>query len=241
MVDAIVAELAATTGTEVRTGAPVSALHRSREGWVLDTPQGAVEADGVLLAVPSFVAGPLLAPHVPVAASMLDGIGYASVALVTLAYPDEALVEPLRGSGYLVPAGEGCMSTACTFTSVKWAQVEWPHHAVFRVSVGRWGDSRHQGLSDAELVSAVHGELVQALGLADEPERWRVSRWPRSFPQYEVGHLDRVAGIESSVAGLGAVFLAGAAYRGLGIPACIASGQRAAALVVDALGGRGEE
>jgi oxygen-dependent protoporphyrinogen oxidase len=220
---------------ELRTGTPVTALQRRSTGWVLVTPSGTLRADGVLLTVPAFVAGPLLAPHAPRAAAILAAINYADVALVTLAYHGEA---NLAGSGYLVPAGEGRMTTACTFTSIKWAQVARRDQAIFRISVGRWGDSRHRDLSDAELVDVVRAELAEALGVTGQPFATRVSRWPRSFPQYEVGHTERVARIEAELPA--GVAVAGAAYRGVGIPACIAGAQWAAAALLSDLRSAGE-
>lgn len=240
IVDALADRLLAG-GAELRTAAPVSVMSRIAGGWSLATAQGALRADGVLLAVPGFVAAQLLYPHLPDAARLLGGINYASVGLVTLAYPEGAVSRPLEGTGFLVPAGEGRITSACTFTSRKWPQVSWRDHVIFRASVGRWGDSRHQVLGNAELVSVVHSELTQALGLRSRPVQWRVSRWPRSFPQYELGHLGRVARVEAEVAGLGTVALAGAAYRGLGIPACIAGAQRAAGTLMAALAGNGGE
>ncbi len=220
---------------ELRTGAPVTALQRTPIGWTVVTPTVSLQTDAVLLAVPAFVAGPLMATNAPLAADLLGAINYADIALVTLAYPGEA---DLVGSGYLVPAGEGRMTTACTFTSIKWAQVARRDQTIFRISVGRWGDSRHRGLSDAGLVGVVRAELAEALGITGQPFATRVSRWPRSFPQYEVGHLERVARIEAELPP--GVALAGAAYRGVGIPSCIADAQRAAALLLSELRPAGE-
>ncbi|MGH9063061.1 MAG: protoporphyrinogen oxidase, partial [Acidimicrobiales bacterium] len=231
VVGALERELAAR-GVELLTRSPVGGLDRGPGAWLLSTPEGPVEADAVVLAVPAFVAAPLLAPHAPGAAGRLEAIGYASVSLVTLWYPASALARPLRGSGYLVPAGEGRLTTACTFMSSKWPHLARPDQLLFRVSAGRWGDDRHLELSDEELATTAHRELAAAVGVQGPgPRRWRVARWPRSFPQYEVGHLDLVDQVEDDLARLPGLAVAGAAYRGLGIPACIAQGQRAARAV----------
>lgn len=238
---------------DLRTATPVTGLHASpgrsahrraeRAGdrigqrWVLETPSESVEVDGILLAVPAFVAGAVLGDHFPEAAAQLAAIHYASVAMVTLAYPLQA---GLPGSGYLVPAGlEGRMTTACTFASRKWAHLSNPQRAIFRASVGRWGDRRHEEMDDAALLAVVRAELAEVLDLRGEPVGARVNRWPRSFPQYEVGHAERIARIEADLAG-SRVGIAGAAYRGIGIPACIGGAQVAARGLLRALAAAGE-
>jgi oxygen-dependent protoporphyrinogen oxidase len=107
---------------------------------------------------------------------------------------------------------------------------------MLRASTGRDGDDRALDMADEELVAAVHAELAPLLGLSAPPSETIVRRWPHSFPQYRVGHLSAVAQLEEAVGRLPGVVLAGAAYRGLGIPACIAQGQEAAARVTAHLG-----
>lgn len=221
---------------QLRTGCPVQGLERTGDRWVLGTPSGPVAADGVILAVPSFAAAPLVAPHAAAAGRRLAGIEYASVSLVSMSYPAYAIPGPLDGSGYLVPAGEGRLTTACTWTSSKWPHLARPGQVLLRVSTGRWGDDRHAGLDDDALVAAAHRELVAALGIgAAAPQGWRVERWPRSFPQYRVGHGALVAEIEADLQTRPPLALAGAAYQGIGIPSCIAQGRRAALAVLAAV------
>jgi oxygen-dependent protoporphyrinogen oxidase len=103
---------------------------------------------------------------------------------------------------------------------------------ILRVSVGRDGDTRALQLADDKLVDGLNVELGEAIGVAGRPAAWRVSRWPSAFPQYDVGHLDRVDRIEQALASdVPELAVAGSSYRGSGIPACIASGRRAAAMV----------
>jgi oxygen-dependent protoporphyrinogen oxidase len=91
-------------------------------------------------------------------------------------------------------------------------------------------------MAEEELAAAVHAELAPLLGLSAPPTETVVHRWPYSFPQYNAGHLSQVARLEEAAVRLPGVVLAGAAYRGLGIPACIAQGQEAAAKVTAHLG-----
>jgi oxygen-dependent protoporphyrinogen oxidase len=165
----------------------------------------------------------------PDAATELRAVDAASVALAVLVYPDSACSRPLSGTGFLVPATEGRLLTACSFASAKWPHWAAPGDVVLRASAGRWGDERALALPDDEVAARLHEELAAALGLVGPPHTTRVTRWERAFPQYRPGHLDRVARVEAALArDLPGVTVAGAAYRGVGIAACVAQGRDAA-------------
>ncbi|MGQ0615930.1 MAG: protoporphyrinogen oxidase [Acidimicrobiia bacterium] len=225
LVHALVGALAAA-GARVCTGSPVVDL-------------GALDADAVVVALPAHLAAPLAArAGARSAADRLASVPYASVAVVTLAYSAEAVDRALDASGFLVPRTEGMLVTA-----VSWATSKWPHltpddgRVIVRASAGRLGDERIAGLDDRALVDAVHRELTATMDVTTRPDEVRVSRWDRSFPQYGLGHLDLVDEVESDVAEqLPTVVLAGAAFRGLGVPACIRDGRRGARAAVRALG-----
>lgn len=225
LVDALLAALAAH-GARVCTGSPVIDL-------------GALDADAVVVAIPAYRAAPLVArAGAGAAGDRLASMPYASVALVTLAYPADAVDRALDASGFLVPRTEGLLVTA-----VSWATSKWPHlrpddgRVIVRASAGRLGDERIASLDDRALVDAVHTVLTSTMAVTTHPDEVRVSRWERSFPQYQRGHLDLVDEIESDVSErLPRVVLAGAAFRGLGVPACIRHGRRGARTAVRALG-----
>src|SRR5207244_5681388 len=139
---------------EQRAGAPVEKLGRADGRWQLSTPQGPAVADAVILAVPSFVAADLVAPHLPATASELDAIEHASVVLVTLAFPAAAVPMTPGVSGFLVPRVDGRLMTACTWVSAKWPHLRRPGQATLRVSAGRWGGERAPDPGDDELVRA---------------------------------------------------------------------------------------
>ncbi|HEX2575503.1 MAG TPA: FAD-dependent oxidoreductase, partial [Aquihabitans sp.] len=144
---------------------------------------------------------------------------------------DEGVVATEPGvSGCLVPRDQGLLVTAVSYATSKWAQLRDPERddALLRVSAGRAGDDRHLDLDDADLTDQVLDDLDRIVGLGAAPTEARVGRWPRSFPQYAPGHLDRVASAEASLEGT-PIALAGAALRGVGVPACIRSGEEAAA------------
>jgi oxygen-dependent protoporphyrinogen oxidase len=214
---------------EVVTSRLVRRLERTSSGWRVihgaTVDERATEADAVVLAVPAQPAARLLADCAPVAASELAAIDYASVAIITLAYP-AASMPPLVGSGYLVPAQPGRPVKAVTFTSSKWSHLH-GDVAVVRASIGRYGDVDELQRDDEDLVTAVRRELATTVGIHAEPVATRVSRWGGGLPQYTVGHLDRVQRIRSVVAAVHGLAVCGAAYDGIGVPACIASARRA--------------
>ncbi len=226
----------------------VETIARTGRGWALGI-RGAGEAvvDGVVLSTPAGPAAALLEPHDAEAAGILRTLDYASVAVVTLAYPAVALGDDLFGTGLLVPHGtplprgleveaapggkrrETFVVTACTYLWAKWPHLGRPAVRLVRASVGHAGDTRHREMSDDALVRRVVQELSVLVGATGEPSGAMVTRWDDALPQYRVHHLLRVSSVEAAVRRLGGVVVAGAAYHGVGVPACIGSGRAAAA------------
>ncbi|MEU1078407.1 MULTISPECIES: protoporphyrinogen oxidase [unclassified Streptomyces] len=228
-----VADAVRAKGGLIRTGTPVRALTRTADGWLVrtDSPEApAIEADGVVLASPARSASALLAAESPSAAAELAGVEYASMALVTLAFRRADLEHLERGSGFLVPSVEGRAIKASTFSSYKWQWVtdRAPDLFVLRTSIGRYGEEEHLERDDADLVAMSLKDLGEAVGLAARPVATEVTRWTGGLPQYPVGHLARVARVRDAVAKLPGLRVCGAAYDGVGIPACVAGGRRAA-------------
>ncbi|MEV4891937.1 protoporphyrinogen oxidase [Nonomuraea sp. NPDC055795] len=230
--------VAKACGADIRTGVTVRELRRTESGWQLVTgpvprPE-VIEADAVILAVPAAPAARLLREEVPKAAAELARIEYASMAIVTLAYTLDAFPELPTGSGYLVPPVEGRPVKAVTFSSVKW-----PHLSddllIVRCSVGRIGEEHLLQRADSELVSLATAEMAEVMGVRGLPVDTRVTRWGGALPQYNVGHLDRVARVRAAVAVQPGLAVCGAAYDGLGIPACVATARTAAARILGEL------
>lgn len=223
-------------GIEVRTSAPVRAIRRERDQWIVSTgPVGDVveeHADAVVVAAPAAPAARLLASVAPEAAFDLGGIDYASMAIVTAALPADGFVEPLASSGFLVPPIDTTYIKAATYSSVKWpwlAEQIGPETVIVRCSVGRGGESALLRARDADVAALALADVRQATGFEGEPIDVHVQRWGGALPQYEVGHLERVAAIEHAIADVPALELCGAAYKGVGIPAVIASAEQAVA------------
>jgi len=221
-----VATAVAARGGELRCGVTVSELVADGERWRVDGDS----FDGVVLACPARVASNLLYKLDTPIALTLSAIPTADVALLTLAVPSERWPERLRGlSGYLVPKPQQRLVTAVSFGSQKWAHWADDDQQILRVSLGRDGLAALH-LTDDQLLADALDELHVHLGFDVQPTAVRVSRWPKAFPQYRPHHGATLAAAERTLApGLS---LAGASYHGIGIPACIRSGQLAAAMLL---------
>lgn len=225
-------------GVDIVTGAEVTRLQRSlahRGSWQLDVEIDGLneprQADAVVLAAPAPVTAALLGDLTPAASQALAGIEYASMALVTYAFPAELTDRLPQGTGFLVPPIDGRTIKASTFSSVKWPWLAEaaPDVTYVRVSLGRHGESAVLERSDDDLARAGLADLEAALGIRlPTPLDTHVQRWDAGLPQYALGHLDRVAGIEDDVAELPGVEIVGAALGGVGIPACVATARGAA-------------
>ena len=220
---------------DVRYDSAVETVGRDGKRLRLVTRSGEVGADAVVLAAPAGATARQVAALAPAAAEALASIPYASVAVVALAYPSSAGAPPQRGSGVLVPRAEQKTISACTWYSTKWPASSPPDGFILRAVVGRSGRHPALDLDDSDLVAAIHEDLARMLGLTEGPRSHLVTRWDDALPQYVVGHLDRVTGAELALAQQGPLFLAGAGYRGSGIPDSIRGANEAAIAVANAL------
>jgi len=239
----LVPAVSAASAADLRTGAMIRVIERTAQGWRLTAGSAHdpryEEADAVVLALPAAPASRLLAglPGAAAAAAGLAEVATASMAIVTLAFPDTAFPAALSGSGYLVPAVDGRAVKAVTFSTVKWPHLRAaaPGLQIIRCSVGRIGEETLLHRDDADLAELARAELAEATGVRGRPAAARVTRWGGALPQYTVGHLGRVATIRESVAGQPGLAVCGAVYDGVGIPACIASARAAASRIASYL------
>ncbi len=242
LVGALVDRLTAA-GVSVATGSPVARIERDGDGWlvhVADTggASSPVRADAVVLAVPAHVAADLVAPHAPDAGRSLAGWRQASVVLATFAYDRTDLAVDPDQSGFLVGRSEGLLMTACSFAGSKWAQLDHPDRTLLRVSCGRIDDERPAALDDDALVAALRADLTTTLGVEAPPTAVRLGRFDRSLVQFPVGHVDRLAAVDAALADAApGLLVAGAIRHGVGIPACVRSGDDAATRATERVAG----
>ena len=227
-------------GASIRTGVEVIAVEpRPRGGFTLVLDDGAnVGADAVILAAPAPATARIVQALDRELSELLALIAYVSAATVSLAFRARDLPRPVAGYGYVVPRVEGSDVVACTIASNKWPGRAPEGHALLRVyfRARDGGDITREG--DDALVRAARRELESTYGVTAPPALVRVGRWPSALPQYTRGHGARVARIRDRLLRHPGLFVAGAAYTGVGIPDCIASGEAVAdAAVVVAAGG----
>ncbi|MBN1611797.1 MAG: protoporphyrinogen oxidase [Polyangiaceae bacterium] len=226
LVDALAARLPEGA---IRLGVPVTGLEAGGAGrrWTLRLKDGTcVTTDRVVLALPAHGAARLVPD--PILSELLSGIVYLSTATVFVGLDRAEVQHPLKGVGFMVPHGQGRL-LAATWVSSKWAGRAGEGTALVRAFIGgaREADLVDRS-SDDELVALTFDELTRWMGPLGEPRLARVYRYPSSNPQPLVGHLARMERIRTRLENLEGIYLAGAAYEGVGIPDCVRQGQRAA-------------
>lgn len=233
--DAIVASLPAErlhAGTGVATMAECGAGCGARAGsgaYALHLSDGSrIVADAVVLATPAWASGDLLRPVAPLAAADLASIEYVSTATASVAFRADQVGHDLKGFGFVVPRSEDRPVMATTWSSSKFDGRAPDGHVLLRSFLGRAGREAAAQLDDDEMAAVVRSELRDIMGIGAEPEFTQIFRWPRGMPQYRVGHVELVAHIESAVARVPGIELAGGAYHGIGIGDCLREGAAAA-------------
>jgi oxygen-dependent protoporphyrinogen oxidase len=217
----------------VRTSCAVRRLTWDGARYSLEAGDETLQADAVILATPSDVSAHLLAGVDVEVAGLLAEIRYAPAATVSLGFRTRDLAARPEGHGYVIPRREGRPVLAVTWSSNKFAGRAPAGHLLVRGFFGQPESAEAVRAEDSELVRLLQAELRSTAGIAADPVVSAVHRWPNAMPQYAVGHPERIAAIEHELASHPGLALAGAAYRGVGIPDCIQSGRRAADLVLD--------
>jgi protoporphyrinogen/coproporphyrinogen III oxidase len=227
MVDALEGHLAEGS---VRTNTTATRLERREGGGYCVHLAGSqtIDADAVVLTTPAYVSGELVAEIAPTLAHSLREIRYVSTALVSLAFRRQEFEHPLDGFGFVSPRVENRRMSACTWTSTKFSHRAPDDVVLLRAFVGGPHREEQVDMSDDELRRLVLEELRDLMGVTAVPFFHRVHRWPRTNPQYAVGHLERTQSIYAQCSAQPGLFVAGSAFEGVGIPDCVRQGQQAA-------------
>lgn len=240
--ESIVEALATRLAGSIRSGAEIASVAREDSRWRVGLADGTtLDADAVICTAPAYTAARVLSALEPSLAARLAEISYASAATVNLTFNERDFPVPPRSFGFVVPIVERRKIIAGSFSSLKFDGRAPVGSILARAFIGGVLQSQMMRLGDNEMVAAVREEFAALLGVRAAPGTVEVQRWPDSMPQYTVGHLERVAAIERIAAGIPNFKLAGAAYRGVGIPDCVRSGERAAEEVFTAMAAHAAE
>ena len=219
--------------TPVETGSTVTSIERDERGYRVEVRDSVRSYDALVLALPAHVAARLLAELDRELALELGGIEYGSAATVTLSWPRAAVPHALDAFGYVVPVIENRAVIASTWASIKYEGRAPEDKALLRVFLGGHRGQHLVQYGDEELIGLARRDLRELVGVSAEPDWTRVVRYLRAMPQYHVGHLDRVSRIEALERRHLRFALAGNAYRGVGIPDAVKSGEDAALRVLE--------
>ncbi len=230
LIEALVEKLEAN-GANLLLSAVIRQVKRNSTAYALSLEKGiALHADALILATPANASAKILEAVNSDAANALGRIRHENIGTISLVYRAEDVQMTQRIHGLMVPRREGRSIDAVTFTSLKMPTRAPQEYLVVRVFFGG-GQPEMVELEDDELLARVSQELAELLGINAQPVEMVPFRWPRSFPQADVGHLDLVAEIENLLPE--GMFLAGSSYRGIGVPDCIHQGQQVANKVLE--------
>jgi protoporphyrinogen/coproporphyrinogen III oxidase len=230
LVEAIVARLPIGS---VRLNTTVRRIERN-EHWrlFLENQEVPEEFDELILAAPGTVSSRLLVNVNAELAQLIGQIQYAGCSVALVGARRDQIAHSLNGFGFVVPAIERRRFIACSMASVKFPGRAPEGKVLLRVFVGGALQPELVGLSDQEMRGLVMQEICQLIGFQGQPEFFEIARWPGMMPQYHVGHLELVRQIEDRAVSIPHFALAGNAYRGVGVPFCVKSGEEAAESIV---------
>lgn len=227
----LIEALAAQLDGDLRLDACVETLEKTETGYWIQIADGKiVEADAVILATPANEAARLMAPFAQDVAAQIANIRHTSIGTISLFYKSTELELTEKINGLMIPRREGRKIDAVTFPIGKMPNRAPQGFNVVRVFFGA-GAPELVTMANEDLLAAVQAELGELLGIHATPVDYVAFRWPASFPQADVGHLEHVAEIESQLPP--GIYVTGSSYRGIGVPDCIRQGRESARQAID--------
>lgn len=228
----IPALVAAMPGVTYEFQATVTGISRDAAGWTVQLDgDRSLAADHVVITTPGYEMARLVEPVVPVAAQALAEVPHNSAVIVALAFRPEDVQVALDATGFLVPKGEALDITASTWVTAKWPHTTDGKLVLIRGYLGRAGGRDWTKVHEVAAVLTVRGNLRETMGITAEPVLARVFPWPKGLPQYRMQHLERMGAARNEAAAVPGLHLAGAVFRGAGLPDCVREGKEAAAQI----------
>jgi protoporphyrinogen/coproporphyrinogen III oxidase len=211
----------------IRLAAEVQFVSYGEDGWLVGTARGVEQFDAVMMAVPIDVARSLLEPVDAEMAPLME-MDASSAVVVGFGFPDAAKFSVPPGFGFLVPPGSDSLLLAATFVDQKFEHRVPQGGRLVRAFFGGKAAERLMRCGNDETAAVARMELARVLGPLHEPQVTVVRRWPRSLPQYAVGHLEKMKKLDERVRALSGLWLLGNGYRGVGVPDLVRDARAAA-------------
>jgi len=208
----------------LQTEQPVLSVSPKGNFYEVVLPGKRFHADAVVMTTDAMTAASFIKPWDEQLSGHLFSIPYVSTATVSLGFRRKDVAHPLNGFGYVIPRTERKTILAATWSSTKFEGRAHAENVLIRLFIGGAHQEEMVDLADSELINMVVKECRPILGIVGEPILSRVYKWRKANPQYNIGHLSRIQEIEKASATHRGLFLAGAAYKGVGIPDCIQQG-----------------
>jgi protoporphyrinogen/coproporphyrinogen III oxidase len=214
--------------TTIHVNSSVESLEKINGNYEIYTKhQEHYTAGNVIVTLPAPQAKKLLHSMAPETAAILSGFGSSSSRVVTLAYPKDAVRDPLLSTGYVSAANEKNLVNAGSWITSKWDNRAPEGYVLLRCFIGKSREA--MSFSNDALIHAAHLEMSKLLGITEEPEYYWVERIDDALPQYKVGHLDKVNDLLKSIESFEGLYVTGSYLYGVGLPDCIKQGKDAAA------------
>lgn len=223
--------IAAVPKDWIRLGTKIRSLARNHGRWQLETSTAQETFDAVMMAAPAHIARELLLPIDSRAAELMQ-MDASSAVVVAFGFPDAKTLRTPPGFGFLVPEGSGSRLLACTFIDQKFNHRVPQNGKLIRAFFGGDAAERLMRCGNDEVASIARLELAHILGPLPEPQITVVRRWPKSLPQYAVGHLERMQELDERIRTLDGLYLLGNGYRGVGLPDLIRDARIAARQII---------
>lgn len=234
LIDALVEQLTGDLILEKSIGKGM--MHHASTGYIIDLGNGdTISAQHIILTTPADITANLLNNLAPESAQELAQLRQEGVGSISLAYKKADISHPMDAYGVVIPSSEKRRIDGITWTSNKWDYRAPEDVALMRAFFGGPHTRDMLSKSDDEILSIVRDELRDIMGITAEPIYYRINRLPKGYPQYDVGHLDRIAAIESNLPE--GIYVTGSPYRGLGLPDVIHQSQQLIAKITEKIRG----
>lgn len=208
--------------TKISTGTEAKHIKPTNNGYLVTLGnKDQIACNVIIINTPAFIASTLVQDLDPNLSVLLSSIPYTSTAVANMVFDRKQIRHPMNGSGFVIPQSENTNITSCTWSSSKWENRAPANKVLIRCYFGKAGKEAILDNSDENLIKMAVKDLQNIIGLEGQAEYSLLSRWNNAMPQYQPGHNSKIEQIEKLTAQLKGIYLAGSAYKGVGLPDCI--------------------